>query len=459
MKKFLAVTAIFTLLACPLFAAAGAKAKAESSAMEVTSLTTEFAQDNYPGALIPGSISGTNTYLSDINLLQNTVLFDDIKGYTSGLILLKTDIGAIGLNISGINYLSQSSNSSSYSSSYTGANKTYNSVSYLKNISPTLPNSILGLMYGTKIASIPFGFGLNYGLSSSSKTIDDQSVNPNNDDWNTSNHYFSLKAGASLENIDLGASFSHVSNYHKDSYTYNYGADWDYDSIYDNSQWQIELDGRMKFVNDITASLSLIYANGTNDTHSIDDYYDNISRWTNSTLALNAVVGKDFNITENFKIKMATGINIGGDATGNYVYIDNINEYYSHTGYGLNSTEGDRSQYGWWTIPFNVVADVKLNETWTLNTGAQANIIVFNNYLNKYNIAGHGAEKIKEEYENSSFNITPGLTYALGVTGKIGDLTVNTYMNPSIITNGPYFLTGNSLSAYLNYGIAFKYGW
>jgi len=119
-----------------------------------------------------------------------------------------------------------------------------------------------------------------------------------------------------------------------------------------------------------------------------------------------------------------------------------INGYVEY-GYGIWDSDADRSTYGYFSIPLNVAMQVKLNETWALNAGASADIVAFNNYAEKYNMAETGPEKIVDIYESSEFYLEPGMEYSLGFTGKIGDLTLDTYLNTDILTDGPYFISGS----------------
>jgi hypothetical protein len=441
MKKVLLLAVAIAVLAHPLFAAANTKAAdtKASDSISYTSLTKYDAESQYPGLLTPGSIMSLNYFVSDINLLGNVVSFDDFNGTIFGIVLLKTDIGNIGLNVSPWN----------------------NPITRLTNTTPNNPDGIFGLSYGTKIASLPFGFSARYGNNSTSydDTVGVDISNPYTE--NTTAQYLELKASSSIDkNIDLAIAFSMLNSSDHSSYYYNFGSNWNYDDNYDTSTWQLDLSGRIKLTNDLTTAATITYANGTNDEHYKGNTYDEVYRNTNSILDFSANIGKDFKPTDNLLVRMSGGFNIGGTTNGKYEYIDNIYPGNSYVYYDMPN--GDRTQYGFWTIPFNIAVEVKLNDTWSLNSGAKANIVMFNNTDEKYNMASVGAEKIARMSYSDSFDVTPGLTYTLGLTAKIGDLTFETYMNPEIFFYGPNFISGVDLyneSGYLNYGVSFTYSW
>jgi len=446
MKKILISAAMIVLIAFPLFAAARVKKAAiiaapettvvsPSGKLDVTTITKEMSQNNYPGVLVPGSMIGTDVFISDINLISNIVLLEVVWGAPVGMVSLKTDIGTIGISVA------------------PGA------ISGLYNISTIMPSEIFGVQYGTKIGSTPVGFSILYGLDKYdyNNQNTESSSPPVEASANTSNQYVALKAGAGFGSLDIGATLSFLNNYSKASYVYDYGTEWYDDVIYDVSEWQLALNGRLALGNNMTAVVGLSYANGKDDYHYLDSGNDYIERYTNSTLGLNAALGKDIKAGETLLVKIAGGLNIGGYTNGKYEYIDNLDASSTETGTG--SSAGDRTQWGWWTIPLNVAVEAKLNETWTLNAGTQANIVMFNNQLNKFNLADHGDDKIKEMYSETSFSITPGLSYSIGVSGKIGDLNLDLYMNPYMLIMGPHFISGNSLSGPMAGSVALKYEW
>jgi hypothetical protein len=447
MKKLLIITAIFALVACPLFAATVAKAapavetKAVSASdmSKMTTITKEMSQGNYPGVLVPGSLTGLNTYISDLSLLANSVIVEyvvvDTIGNTMGMIAYKTEIGTIAAAVSPA------------------------FIEDLENIHMFIPQDVLSLMYATKIGSMPFGAGIRFSVQKLDFENQDLTgyTPPGNVDFrNNYDQYLSLKSGIGLGGLDLGASVTLINNSRKLSRFG--GINWLADDTFQTSTMQIDLSGRLPLAGGFTTSATLSWLTAQDEQKHVDGGTDEIDRWNNSMLTFSAVIGKDLKLMDSLIVKIAAGLNIGGNTNGEFRYIDNLDASNSYLGF-TGSGEGDRTQYGYWYIPFNVAVEAKLNETWTLNSGVQATIVGFNNTLSKLNTSPMiDNEKIINQYNSTAVNVRPELDYAIGVSAKIGDLRLDTMLNPVIFLNGPFFISGN-VTAGLNSSIALHYEW
>jgi hypothetical protein len=108
-------------------------------------------------------------------------------------------------------------------------------------------------------------------------------------------------------------------------------------------------------------------------------------------------------------------------------------------------------------IPLNVAIEGKLNDTWSINAGVNATLVetdldgIKNNPVNT-------ADSPTDRYNQTWLDINPYLDYAIGVTGKIGDLTIDLNIDPNIILNGPYLISGESTSSMVM-DLCFKYAW
>lgn len=109
------------------------------------------------------------------------------------------------------------------------------------------------------------------------------------------------------------------------------------------------------------------------------------------------------------------------------------------------------------TVPLNVAAEGKLNDTWSINAGVSSVILNSNNDTMKYN-TDNDAYDPQPRFTQGWLGVNPSLDYAIGVTGKIGDLTLDLYMNPMILMNGPYLISGQP-TGNLDMNFAVGYNW
>jgi hypothetical protein len=429
MKKVLAVLAVVLMLAGVAFAG-------------VTSVTKENSQSGYPGELTLGSVNGTNTFISDLPLLSNIALLEYIGGIY-GLVVLKSDMGTMGISIS-------------------------------PNVDPRVTGvsgnnfGTVGLEYATEMGAMPVGAALLYGNRSWAYENKDIVNNPGAtgnlygyDKENTASSYLALKLGAALKgslamDIGLGAAMNNVWSNFKNINNVANGVVLN-DNTSDLSVLGLNLSGRMALGKDITAVLGIAFNmgsdKGTNLTYDAAGTKtgDQTVTTTNNYLRVGALLGKDIKATDSLKVKIASGVTFNTDQDAKTVTKDNMPGGLTTYQVGVRSSEIDIS------IPLNVAVEGKLNDTWSINAGANATILSTRLNTNKNNVAA-GTDDPQAYYNRTWLDIHPSLGYAVGVTGKIGDLTLDLNVNPSIILNGPYLISG-STTGNLDMDLALGYAW
>jgi len=424
MKKFLVVLTVLVLLASSVFAA-------------VTTVTKEQSQAGYPGVLTKGSVTGTSTFIADLPLLANTVLFEYVDGIY-GLVALKSDIGTIGLSVN-----------PSIDATVPGiSNDTMNTV---------------GLQYAKDTDSMTLGAALLLGIGT--YNYDNKDLVNNDVTWdkvNTSRSYVGVKLGSAFKgtnpiDLALGVAVDDKSGNAK-NYRNVAGGGVLEETTNDSSLTALDLSAREAFGAGLTVAIGGNYVMGT--TKTTDVTYDNAGTklsdnsitGTNSALMLGALIGKEIKATDTLTVKIASGASLWVSQSAKLEYKDNMDPETTTYDTGWRWSEADVM------IPLNVAVEGKLNETWTINAGTSATILSTRNVSDKYNVSASTNDP-KEYYTESWLDISPELRYSLGVTGKIGDLTLDLMLNPMILIYGPNFISGNSLPGPMNYAVALSYNW
>jgi hypothetical protein len=427
MKKFLIVLAAVALFAVSSFAS-------------VISVTKEMSEANYPGVLAPGSLTGTNVFISDLTLLPNTVILELLPGgiYTAGA-FLKTDMGTMGLMVNPVPSL----------------------LPALKGITVGLPTNVVDLSFANGTDFGTLGLGLMYGVDSTGYTKKNLQYATTTDDSNTSSidQYIGLRLGLGNKGMDLGLGLTlrNEGDYTKMNYQ-NTNARLESERNVANAIFGIDLDGRMSLGNEYLFEGKLAYVTGSDYTtykHTPDTAGAAVDVNTATTISngdfnFEARLGKDIKATKSLTIKMAAGLtgNFSGLQTtltedkiaGTKTYNTTSNAFYD-----IN-------------IPFNLAIEAKLNDTWSVNAGSSIPFVVMHNNTDKTS-DDNTKNSFKDATTDGYFNLDPVATFAFGVTGVIGDLTMDLYMNPELLTTGPNFISGGTLSGGLNYGVALSYNW
>jgi len=153
MKKFITVVALLALVAGSAFAG-------------VTTSTKLQSQANYPGVLVPGSVTGAQTFITDITMMSNVALFEYV-GDAYGLTVLKTDLGTFALSAS-----------------------------------PSLGDNdnMLGLNWATALEGMNVAAGILYGVENNGfEAKDDSAIDGNNDFTSYYDQYLGITLGTALK--------------------------------------------------------------------------------------------------------------------------------------------------------------------------------------------------------------------------------------------------------------------
>ena len=429
MKKFLALLTVLVLLSSSVFA--------------VTSVTKENSQDGYPGVLTKGSISGTSTFIADMPLLANTVMFE-YAGAIFGMAAIKTDFGILGISVS----------PSALTPTVSGI--TANGV------------DTFGLQYGTELSGMGLGASLLIGNDSWSYKNDDIVANAaatgSADGYDVENYtdsYYGLKLGAALRGnmpIDVALGVTMDNSYERGK-DYNNVANGVVvaDNTIDNSKLGFELSGRVGLGKDLLAVLGVVYAMGSEKATDLTyntagtKLTETITLLTNNYFEVDALIGKDIKATESLTIKIASGLMVNTNQ-------DTLTKTESILPVApVAYSTGPRWSELVLSIPLNVAVEGKLNDTWSINAGASATLLSSDNETWKNNVAAASNDP-DPRYSRGWLDINPTLGYSVGVTGKIGDLQIDLNLNPMILINGPYLISGQTTGTMVA-DLALVYGW
>jgi hypothetical protein len=436
MKKFIALLVIACLFSGALLAAP-AKAPATKPAKfnSITTMTNEFSTAMYPGVLVPGSLSGTSVFMGDYAKMPNVALFEYINVVPPpdpavwieyGLLSLSTDLGQIGFSISPVLEAD------------------------IWDIDVDTPDNALGIQWAGKLADLNVGLSLQYGSEATSyRRMDLGDGDPDIDDGFS--QYVGLRAGTNLGGIDLGLGIS-LATYNNVVENWNNASSYDEKEIYDDSTVIVDLAARTKVMGDITAYAMLSWINGVEKYTELED---NDSDWTeeyyNTKLGIKIGAGKDIRISESLMLSIALGVEADGDMDAKYKW------WYLYYPLDLEYDYTDAYNESRFEIPLNVKVEGKINENWTFTSGVRAVLLSVRGEKEDINTATY-YEKIQRLEQWDYTEINPLLEYAFGLTGKIGDLRLDMFINPAIFITAPYFI-GGAGSGSLNSGVAFSYNW
>ncbi len=426
MKKFLAVFAVLALLTSGAFAG-------------ITSYTQESSMALYPGVLNPGSLTGANTFVTDIALFGNSALIEDLGGGDFlGLVSLKTDMGTFAVSASHTEYI------------------------YLDGIDPDYPSMVLGLAWAGDMNFGKLGVAVLYGVNS----LYDENKNPalyasnSSDKYSKFYQYLGLKGTVGLTGLDLALNFGTINS---GDATKNKNASGTIvgDSSTSYGNMRIGADARLALTKDLLVSAGLGFKNGgvnnitktdANNDGDFTDAGDTNSVFTNSNNALDfsALIGKTIKATDTLSVLLSAGL------LGNVTASDDKVTENKNTGVKTYETTTWNEFYCY--VPVNIAIKGKLNETWTFSAGASFYAINFNNYVTKYSENPNTQKpSYKDNNIHTDINISPYLGYSIGLTGKIGDFRIDMYIDPEILMAGPNFISNYSDD--LNNSIALVYEW
>ncbi len=250
--------------------------------------------------------------------------------------------------------------------------------------------------------------------------------------------------------VDLAFGFMFYNNVEEDNY-YNSSSQWNSTYTYETSKMNFDIAGRLNFSDDLYVVAMANWLQGWDITRTSQWWDDYQNVYYNSELNFKALVGKTIKAGDTLKVRLATGLSLMGRTMPLYYYEDFV---YNYKGY----YNDDYDQYSFVSVPLNIAVTGKLNETWSFNAGAGMDILNLDGYKNGYQAAdGSKTTKFTLDSVSDSQTIEPFMTYAFGLTGVIGDLRLDMYINPEIFITGPNFISNASVD--LNQGVALVYNW
>ncbi len=427
MKKFIAFLVIACLFSGALLAApAKAPATKPATKFAITTMTKEFSTAMYPGVLVPGSLSGTSVFVADYAYMPNAALFEYLYGATIGFLSMSSDFGKIGLSLSPVIQPD------------------------LRDIDVSLPDDCIGLYWAGKTGDMPLGVSLQYGVENGSFSTDQfGTYNPDFENW--TEQFVALRLGSVLGGVDLGLGVSLGTGYYEYE-DWSSATSYNYKEIYDDSKLVVDLAARTKVPGGITAYAMLSWINGIERyTYLYDSSSDYVEEEYNTKLSFKAGAGKDIHIGDSLKISVALGVEADGDADAK------TKEWYVYYPQDIEYDYYDYDNESVFSIPLNVKVEGKINDNWSFSTGVRAVILEIEGEKEDVNTASQ-YEKIQRLRQWEYARVNPTLDYAFGLTGVIGDLKLDMFINPAIFITAPYFIGGSGAGA-LNTGVALSYIW
>nr|HPN63961.1 hypothetical protein [Candidatus Goldiibacteriota bacterium] len=262
MKKFITVVALLALVAGSAFAG-------------VTTSTKLQSQANYPGVLVPGSVTGAQTFITDITMMSNVALFEYV-GDAYGLTVLKTDLGTFALSAS-----------------------------------PSLGDNdnMLGLNWATALEGMNVAAGILYGVENNGfEAKDDSAIDGNNDFTSYYDQYLGITLGTALKGdlaLDLSLRFGMGSGQDLEK---DLNADKSLNTTRTNTYSDIVIGaaGRLGLGDGLSAVLGVDYEmNSSSDKTKVqatnietEDIYED------SYLTVAALIGKDIKASESLTVKL-----------------------------------------------------------------------------------------------------------------------------------------------------------
>jgi hypothetical protein len=300
------------------------------------------------------------------------------------------------------------------------------------------------------------GASLAYGINThyyENKDLNGSNVQEDIEDY--SNQHFSIGLSAALKDIplDLAVRARFENEKEKTVRFAGYSTDWRRDNIITRDLFSLNLVGRLGLGNGFLTAGNLTFDSGARKTHRLtDDPEDWEEGWTNSRIRFRALLGKEIKATETLKVKLAVAAVIRCAGSGKWYHKDNL--------YDWNSYAGDYNAFTRmeFNAPFNVAVEGRLNDTWSVSGGVSFKLLSAGSQTDMYNYAYY-EDKLRDEEITSDFYFDPSydLEYAIGLTGHIGDVTLDLFLNPAILFYGPNFISGSQMP--MNSGIAVVYAW
>ncbi len=327
--------------------------------------------------------------------------------------------------------------------------------------------AVTGAFYGTNLGAMNVGGYVLYG-----QRITDFNENIFNKEKDSTagdnNSYIKVNVGASLKVADLPVDSSialtipgrietnQVRNFNTDGKLV--GESWTGDTLL-----AIDMNGRTK-INGWMLNLMGNITTGTRSTTNMVDanangsFTDTGDTWTiastaNTDWSVNIDGANTMKVSDTMAITYGSGLYSKFTSNGAVATLENKVAKTTTKTYDANITNTKNFQ-----IPVYVAITCKLNETWSMSAGVYKQLLQLN-YANNIAQSTTDGKKTGETCTTNLYS-NGAVSGTIGVTGTIGDLSIDALLNPAILLYGPYFISGNSLGGdALASSIALNYKW
>ena len=319
-----------------------------------------------------------------------------------------------------------------------------------------LPDSAVGVQYGTEIDGMKVGASLLFGSEVESGIVTADGASEDN--WTYGRHAIALNLGATIEGempIDLSLGVMNVSRWSIEEELYVSG---NLDESYASEAGGIgiALNARTaidSWLINLGFQFDTLSRTITNKETSADDNVlttHTISTREDLEISMNLGFAHVLKATDTLTITMGSDLNF--NTTSPYSTKDE-NLIADTILYGPSNRDVGFDV----TIPIYVAVEGKLNETWTVRGGVTSILFDSDSRTNE-SIDTDTGDVDETNYTYGSVETDNGLVNGtIGVTGTFGDLTVDALLNPFILLDGPYFISGSNNDLAVN--IAVKYAW
>jgi hypothetical protein len=394
-----------------------------------------------------------NIYPSLISAYKNTAVSEMVyPGSIFAYTFVDTSLGVLGVSGSQVPTFSEPNMSGLFNSPF------YNGA--------TNPLGVSGIFYGTNVGKMDVGGYVLYGQRISD--FDEHTFNKQKDSTSLANYSFvkmdggvSLNAGLPID-ASLAISIPGRIPYNSQDRQFDTKGNLQAEEWTGNSIVDYDLNVRTTIntwiVNGEFDIASAAYEDQTKiDANDNQKFTDAGDTWTintanNTSMMANIIVGNIIKASDSLNITYGSGLNCTffGDPT----YATQEDKVAKTTTKVYAGTVTDTNEY---IIPLYVAATCKLNDTWSFNAGVNKDVVDLRRITT---ISQNGTTgKKTNEFQETTISNNGLVSGALGVTGVIGDLTLDVNLNPAILLLGPNFISGQTATTPLAYSLAFSYKW
>jgi hypothetical protein len=315
------------------------------------------------------------------------------------------------------------------------------------SIAPLLRN--YGIIYGLGMKGMDVGIGLMYGTSGS-KTSNNAILGDVAGDY-TSLHSMDagIIAGANLGKMDIGLTLNYADAFTADSQTKDATGALTAEGKSGISGIELQADGRMDMGSDMMGNIKIGFVTSSNLVLTKAWTGINLTTHTEDNTAA-MVIGGTIGLVKSVKVGSVTLL-LGVDPTIGLISSARTQVNKLTSGKIAGDTESSIMTLG---IPIYAAAEGKVNDTWVFRGGI--NKPLWNLTSTTTVIKNVTGDKLTNNVVDAS--TSPAPVFTIGLTGTIGDISIDAQVNSNILLNAPYFISGNT-TANFDAIVAFNYKW